>query len=104
MVSHGTTGINHEVEVDVGVFPIGFGQKLSPFRIDLPIDQLQVLPGNIISVLEEFSATPVVQTSMQTRQHPLDDQSGEQRIVFYLGQPSRIQEVLIDSHESTSAR
>ena len=99
LIAHGSTSIDHQVDVQVGIFLIGLGKELSALGIDLPINQLEILSRHIGSILKKFRAAAVSQAAVQSRKQALDHQPRKQRIVFDLGQPSRIQKILIDSHE-----
>ena len=81
LVGHGSTCIEEDVASQVGFFLVFADVESIGFSVDLPVEVADFIPGDVLPVLLELYAKPLVRRSVQTGTKSFNDSFGQNLMV-----------------------
>ena len=91
--THRSRSVDHQVGLEVGFFLELLDDKAVGARVDFPIEQADLIPGGVGSVLGELDAEPVVRTLMHPGDEALHHGPGSQGKIAQPADDFRVEEL-----------
>ena len=93
-VAHGLAGVHQHPEGQVGFFLVLLEVEAAGAAVDLPVEVLEVVAGDVLAVLGELDGEAVIWALVHAGEIALDDEAGLQLQAAHLGEGERIEVAL----------